>query len=74
MSSVKFIPHRAGIKHIPKDIVEKVEAREQLIRDFNRCLAVYICPRCGNTLVTTDTDETTTFECPSCKFEHFMYS
>ena len=74
MSSVRFLPHIHEIKHIPRAIIEKVEAREQLSRDFQRCIAVCICPKCCETLISSsDIDDDTIYECPSCKFEYTEY-
>lgn len=33
---------------VDEKIMEKVEEAENDDRDFNRCIAVEICPRCGN--------------------------
>lgn len=35
---------------IKPEIMKKVAKREAYLKDFNRCLAAKICPRCGGNL------------------------
>ena len=73
MSSVIFLPHVSGIEHIPRAIIEKVEAREQLTRDFQRCIAVHLCPKCGDNLIVKHSDDEndweTLYNCAKCHFQ-----
>jgi hypothetical protein len=61
---------------ISEEIMKKVEEAEDDNRNFNRCIAVGICPRCGNRLNHSITDVVKkTFTCSSsiCDFTHLGY-
>jgi len=72
--SIELDPHKAGVRHISIDIVERVVAREKLLKDFKRCLDTQICPKCGADLVViSDDDEhfmSYGYTCTYCDFKH----
>lgn len=57
-----------------EEIMKKVEQKEKEANYFNRCLAMRVCPSCGESLERCITDDENlpdeVFKCSSCKFGH----
>lgn len=58
---------------IKDEIMEKVKEKESYLKGLNRCLAVRICPECGEALKYDFYDDGgESYECSSlsCRFKH----
>lgn len=60
--------------YISTEIMKEVERKEEQTKNFNRCIDVQICPKCGGPLEKKATDDPNfidfTYTCHKCKFEH----
>ena len=59
------------IKH---GVMERVRKREAYLKDFKRCLAVSICPKCGSKLRRVSDSFGTDYQCldTTCTFTCFV--
>ena len=61
---------------IATEIMEKVEQKEEDIKNFHRCIDVLICPKCGKPLEKMEVDDPNfkdlKYTCSNrvCNFEH----
>lgn len=60
------------MKHIvvSDDIMEKVSSKEKNVERLSRCLAVGICPKCGDTSLDYEffDDGGEKYDCTACDF------
>ena len=60
--------------HISTEIMEEVERQEEYNKNFNRCINVLICPKCGGPLEKKEVEDPnfldSEYTCTKCEFKH----
>ena len=61
-----------GVNEITDAILATLEKREQLKRNFHRCLEVDLCPKCGDNLVIKFLPDSmgAAYKCVKCHFQY----
>lgn len=56
---------------ISNEILKIVAEKEENNLNFDRCLNVLVCPKCGNSLNSKCGDNFTDYKCTLCGFKYY---